>query len=178
MTRPVKRSVFTEGRIEVSLRNYPTLDDVVGFVREHGRNVARTPAPAATPAPEWAPAVERPRTPVNEVLIEVEANGRTYDEMHVDGGTGAQVFVYPAAVNWDMRMERLRVDGQPRVYVIRNGRIIPEYEPVDRKIIPIATRSVSSLIRTQGVGDLYQIFALCKRDGNDFNLAFIPVSPR
>ena len=108
------------------------------------------------------------------VLIKVELDGVTYDEMHVDGGTGAQVFVYPAAVNWDLRMERLRVEEQPRVYVIRNGRITPEYEPVDRKIIPIATRSVSSLIRTQGVGDLYQIFSLCKRDGNDFNLAFIP----
>jgi hypothetical protein len=24
------------------------------------------------------------------------------------------------------------------------------------------------------VGDLYQIYALCERDGNDFNLAYIP----
>lgn len=108
------------------------------------------------------------------VLIKVKLDGIIYDEMHVDGGTGAQVFVYPAAVNWDLRMERLRVEGQPRVYIIRNGRINPDYKPVDRKIIPIATRSISSLIRTQGVGDLYQIFALCQRDGNDFNLAFIP----
>ncbi|MDX2425292.1 MAG: hypothetical protein QNK15_03480 [Cycloclasticus sp.] len=23
-------------------------------------------------------------------------------------------------------------------------------------------------------GDLYQIYALCRRDGNDFNLAYIP----
>ena len=28
------------------------------------------------------------------VVIEVEANGRSYDEMHVDGGTASQVFVY------------------------------------------------------------------------------------
>ena len=30
------------------------------------------------------------------------------------------------------------------------------------------------LIRNQGIGDLYQIHALCLRDGNDFNLAYIP----
>jgi len=40
--------------------------------------------------------------------------------------------------------------------------------------MPIASRSISNLIRTQGVGDLYQIYGLCKRDGNDFNLAYIP----
>ncbi len=41
-------------------------------------------------------------------------------------------------------------------------------------MIPIAGRSISSLIRTQGIGDLYQIHSLCLRDGNDFNLAYIP----
>ncbi|MEH6579410.1 MAG: patatin-like phospholipase family protein [Amphritea sp.] len=34
------------------------------------------------------------------VIIPVEVNGQTYDEMHVDGGTASQVFVYPAAVDW------------------------------------------------------------------------------
>ncbi len=32
------------------------------------------------------------------VMIDVEADGKHYQEMHVDGGTMAQVFVYPAAV--------------------------------------------------------------------------------
>lgn len=41
-------------------------------------------------------------------------------------------------------------------------------------MLPIASRSIDSLIRTQGIGDLYQIYALCQRDGNDFNLAYIP----
>ncbi len=40
--------------------------------------------------------------------------------------------------------------------------------------MPIASRTIESLIRTQGIGDLYQIYALCERDGNDFNLAYIP----
>ncbi len=108
------------------------------------------------------------------VMITVEAEGKQYDEMHVDGGTGSQVFVYPAATNWREVAEKLKANGKPQVYVIRNSFLEPDYTGVQRSVFPIASRSIDSLIRTQGLGDLYQIFALCKRDGNDFNLAFIP----
>jgi predicted patatin/cPLA2 family phospholipase len=108
------------------------------------------------------------------VMIPVEANGQRYDEMHVDGGTGSQVFVYPAAIDWRAITKKLKVKGNPGVYVIRNAFLDPDYNGVIRSVMPIAGRSIESLIRTQGIGDLYQIYALCKRDGNDFNLAYIP----
>ena len=94
--------------------------------------------------------------------------------MHVDGGTGAQVFVYPAEVDWKVVTEKLKVQGEPRVFVIRNSFLDPDYTGVKPSILPIGLRTIDSLIRTQGIGDLYQIYALCKRDGNDFNLAYIP----
>lgn len=108
------------------------------------------------------------------VLINVEANGKTYDEMHVDGGTGVQVFVYPATFGWQSIMKKLEVPEPPKIYVIRNAFLTPDYHGVTPRLITIADRSISSLIRTQGVGDLYQIFVLCRRDGNGFNLAYIP----
>jgi predicted acylesterase/phospholipase RssA len=108
------------------------------------------------------------------VFISVEAEGKQYDEMHVDGGTGSQVFVYPAAADWRLITRKLKVHGKPQVYVIRNSFLDPDYQGMKRSVFPIATRTIDSLIRTQGVGDLYQIYALCKRDGNDFNLAYIP----
>lgn len=108
------------------------------------------------------------------VMIPVEANGLQFDEMHVDGGTGAQVFVYPAAIDWKVITEKLKVQGKPEVYVIRNSFLDPDYTGVKRSILPIGSRTINSLIRTQGIGDLYQIYVLCKRDGNDFNLAYIP----
>ncbi len=108
------------------------------------------------------------------VLFNVEADGKTYDEMHVDGGTGSQVFVYPAAVNWKQITKKLKVKGKPKVYIIRNSFLDLDYNGVIPSVMPIASRSIDSLIRTQGVGDLYQIYALCERDGNDFNLAYIP----
>ncbi len=110
------------------------------------------------------------------VVIPVEANGQGFDELHVDGGTGSQVFVYPAAVDWRLITKKLKVKGSPKVYVIRNAFLEPDYRGVTRALLPIASRSIESLIRTQGIGDLYQIFALSKRDGNDFNLAYIPTT--
>jgi predicted acylesterase/phospholipase RssA len=106
--------------------------------------------------------------------ITVENNGIQYEELHVDGGTGSQVFVYPAAVNWKRITKKLKVQGKPKVFVIRNSFIGPDYNGINRRLTPIANRSIDTLIRTQGIGDLYQIWVLCERDGNDFNLAYIP----
>jgi hypothetical protein len=108
------------------------------------------------------------------VAISVEINGKQYEELHVDGGAGSQVFVYPAAVDWKRLTKKLKVQGDPKVYVIRNAFLEPDYQGLIRNVLPIAVRSIDSLIRTQGIGDLYQIYDLCERDGNDFNLAYIP----
>jgi predicted acylesterase/phospholipase RssA len=108
------------------------------------------------------------------VMITVEIDGKRFDEMHVDGGTGSQVFVYPAAVDFRQITQKLKVQGDPKVYVVRNSFLEPDYHGIKRKVFPIASRTIDSLIRTQGIGDLYQIYSLCERDGNDFNLAYIP----
>jgi hypothetical protein len=108
------------------------------------------------------------------VMIDVEAEGQPYDEMHVDGGTGSQVFVYPAWWDWREMMQRLEVPGAPQVYVVRNAFLEPDHQGVNRTLLPIASRSIDALIRTQGIGDLYQIYALCERDGNDLHMTWIP----
>ncbi len=108
------------------------------------------------------------------VLIPVEVDGRTYDELHVDGGAASQVFLYPVGVDYDEVLTKLRVPGRPKVYIIRNSRLDPMYEQVENKLFPIAGRSLASLIRTQGIGDLYRIYLQTCRDGLEFNLAYIP----
>lgn len=108
------------------------------------------------------------------VVIEVKANGELYDELHVDGGIGSQVFVYPAAFDWKAITEKFKVHGSPEVYIIRNSFLESSFHGVKRELVPIAVRSLDSLIKTQGFGDFYQIYALCQRDGIDFNLTWIP----
>jgi hypothetical protein len=97
--------------------------------------------------------------------------------MHVDGGAAQQVFVYPAAIDWIQIMDKLGAPpGTSKVYVLRNAFIDPKWDPVKPKVFPIASRTIDSLIRTQGIGDLNRIYLLCQRDHIVFNLAQIPPS--
>ncbi len=108
------------------------------------------------------------------VAIEVESDGQPFDELHVDGGASAQVFLYPAAIDGARIAKLLDAPDTPEVFVIRNSWVDPENETVNRKLFPIVGRTVDSLIRTQGIGDLYRIYLLTQRDGLDFNLAYLP----
>jgi predicted acylesterase/phospholipase RssA len=108
------------------------------------------------------------------VMIDVVAEGKRYQEMHVDGGTANQVFVYPAAS--DLAKLSHENDGarSRTLYVIRNARLDPEWAQVDKRTLPIALRAITCLIQNQGIGDLYRIYSISKRDHVDYNLAYIP----
>jgi predicted acylesterase/phospholipase RssA len=110
------------------------------------------------------------------VYIPVTADGKTYDEMHVDGGTATQVFLYPVGLDWKKITQKLKVPGPPHAYIIRNSKLQADWESVEPWLPKIAGRSVSSLIRTQGIGDMYRMYIGAKRDGLDYNLVYIPDS--
>jgi len=61
-----------------------------------------------------------------------------------------------------------------RLYIIRNGRVAPEFKAVKASTLAIAGRSISTLIKTQGIGDLYQMYELAQRNRVDYNVAYIP----
>jgi predicted acylesterase/phospholipase RssA len=103
------------------------------------------------------------------VMIDVDVAGRRFHEMHVDGGTTMQVFVYPPSL-------RLESDRPRNLYVVRNSRLGPQWENVERTTLRIASRSIDSLIATQGLGDLYRIYLTSERDRVAFHLASIPDS--
>jgi predicted acylesterase/phospholipase RssA len=110
------------------------------------------------------------------VLIDVEAGGKQYQEMHVDGGATAQVFVYPPAFMLKEAAAAAGLDRERHVWIIRNARLDPDWSDVQRRTLSIAGRAISSLIQTQGRGDLFRIFAVTQRDGVDFNLVYIPAT--
>ena len=110
------------------------------------------------------------------VMIEVEAGGKSFEEMHVDGGVTQQVFLYPLSIDWRRLEKRFDLKGGPKVYIIRNAHLRPRWVTVKRKLAPIAGRTIDSLIRTQGIGDIYRMYIGTLRDGMEFNLAFIPTS--
>jgi hypothetical protein len=110
------------------------------------------------------------------VHVKVRAGGKVYEEMHVDGGPTRQVFLAPAQLSL-RTFDRLYPKPPLRtVYVIRNGKIGPEYEAVQSNALSISARSLYTLTKHQGMGDINQIFAMTERDGAAFRLASIPSS--
>ncbi|UCI05197.1 patatin-like phospholipase family protein [Mesorhizobium sp. B1-1-8] len=109
--------------------------------------------------------------PVN---LEVAAAGKTYHEMHVDGGTANEVFLMPAGLTLGELKKRFHSTVKASLYVIRNGRTTPEYSSVEPTLPSIAEKAISSLIKTQGIGDLYRLYAISRRDGIDYNYIDIP----
>lgn len=108
------------------------------------------------------------------VLIDVMIDGKRHQEVHVDGGVTRQIFVYPE----DMDVQRLQllVNIQPKknMWLIRNTKIDADYIPVSLSLSDITERSISTLIKYQGRGDLINIFSLAKRDGFNVHITNVP----
>lgn len=108
------------------------------------------------------------------VMIEVEAKGQRYEEMHVDGGVTRQSFLFSFGVDNKEFLRKLHVKGKPMAYVIRNSKLEPKWQAVDRRIPPIAGRAFDSLIRTQGIYDFYREYSGAQQYGFDFRMVYIP----
>jgi predicted acylesterase/phospholipase RssA len=109
------------------------------------------------------------------VMVDVLVDGEARQEMHVDGGAFAQAFLYPSSVG-RTRRERLARGTAARdieAYVIRNGRLDPEWAAVERRTLGISGRAISTMIAASGYNDVIRIYNATQRDGVGFNLAFI-----
>ncbi|WP_372617354.1 patatin-like phospholipase family protein [Falsiroseomonas sp.] len=107
------------------------------------------------------------------VLVDIDHEGRAYQEMHVDGGASVQVFLYPPALQL-REMDRARLAPRRRViHVVRNGRIDLEGATVSRGVVSIAGRSASTLLHFSGINDINRIYLTALRDGLEFRVAYI-----
>ncbi|PZF75659.1 patatin [Aestuariivirga litoralis] len=111
------------------------------------------------------------------VKIKVVADGQTFDEMHVDGGTSNQAFLFPSNFSVKAQDIKLKRSGIKRtLFVIRNGKVSQDYQMVKPRLAAIVGRSISTLITTQGIGDLYRMYTNAMRDGIAFRAIWVPDS--
>ncbi len=108
------------------------------------------------------------------VAFKVRANNKIYKELHVDGGVTSQVFIYPAKLDLSKLGFGYDRPVKRNLYIIRNTKITPQYEAISPGIFSIAKRSITTLIKSQGIGDLFKLHAIAKRDNMNYNLAYIP----
>ncbi|WP_087019860.1 patatin-like phospholipase family protein [Thaumasiovibrio subtropicus] len=101
--------------------------------------------------------------------ISVSDGERVYDELHVDGGLARQVVFAP---QW-YRSEHSSYAVDSQVYIVRNGYLLPRYRVIEDRLTTITERSMATIIRNQGVGDVEHIYHFAVHHDFDFNLAHI-----
>ena len=114
------------------------------------------------------------------VMIDVSIDGQKYQEMHVDGGTVAQAFLYPPSISLRNVAARLgfsaakfKASRKRIAYIIRNGRLSRPEESVKLQTLAIAKEAIATMTASSGVNDTYRMYLITQRDGVDFNLASI-----
>ncbi|MFA5145650.1 MAG: patatin-like phospholipase family protein [Candidatus Omnitrophota bacterium] len=107
---------------------------------------------------------------VPPVYFQVEAGGRRYDEMHVDGGVVSGLFYIHQLMEG---LEYPRV-FKTRVYVLNLCYMSPHSQQVEDNMVAMTSRLIETNGAAKMIGDTYRIYAYAKEKGWDYNLAYIP----
>jgi predicted acylesterase/phospholipase RssA len=107
------------------------------------------------------------------VMIDVEAGGKHYQEMHVDGAVMTQVFLFPISFVAASSGKGGVGDRARRVFIIRNGRIDSQWGSTERRTTAVAHRALDALVDRQALGDIYRLQLIAQQNGSDFNIAYI-----
>ncbi len=111
------------------------------------------------------------------VFFDVIANGERYDELHVDGAVGANVFLTGGLFSITaVRQRAVAHPAREEIFVIHNGQLRPRSAQTRRSIVGIAIRSFDGFARSGMVGDLFRIYSTSLRDSAPFHWITIPDS--
>lgn len=105
------------------------------------------------------------------VMIKAQAGGRVVSEMHVDGGTTAQILTLP-----DEAIVAGAVPAAARpmhIYMIVNNKLNGEFKLVKPRTVPIASKAISLNMRRSMASMVGLSYLYAKAQGIDFNLSFI-----
>jgi hypothetical protein len=105
-------------------------------------------------------------------LIDVQANDHAYQEMHVDGGVAAPLFLMPdALLHWRNLGPRFR---RGRVHVIVNTVLDPSTQSTPPGVASIMSRSFDTMLRFSYRQALSLAAGFCSRHNLPLSVASIP----
>lgn len=107
-------------------------------------------------------------------LIEAQAGGRRIREMHVDGGIMANVLALPE----EMLRAAVRPQdrGKPKLFVIVNGKLAPDFSLVSNFTVPVVMRSFWTAVKANTRNILIATYDFCRRNLWEFRLTAIEPS--
>jgi predicted acylesterase/phospholipase RssA len=104
------------------------------------------------------------------VLIDVEADGKRFQEMHVDGGVGGQFFVAPAALMASTSSFRIPAT---QLYIVVNTGLGSDFTVVERMTPSILARTVGAAVKVDTRLMIDRAYEAARRSGIGFNVATV-----
>src|SRR6202165_4736568 len=105
------------------------------------------------------------------MLIDAEANGHRFQEMHVDGGVTAPVLTLPEA--FLLRNGAFARGLRMNIYVLINDKVERDFQLVPNSTIDIDARPSASVTKTQIRSVLYETYDFARRNNFGFNLTYV-----
>ena len=104
-------------------------------------------------------------------FIDVESDGKRFAEMHVDGGVISNVLSVPEA----LLLAKLpnRSTSRPKLYIIVNGKLAPDFDVVDDGTLSIVARSFSTTIKANTRNTLIATYEFTRRNSWEFRATAI-----
>jgi hypothetical protein len=107
-------------------------------------------------------------------MIEVEWEGRVFEEMHVDGGTISPMFIVPEALV--LRKVGASTPVKCEVYVLVNTTLHPTARATPMSAMPILIRSFELMLRSSYRSALRSVAAFCEINGFELHSACVPAN--
>ncbi|MDE1351173.1 patatin-like phospholipase family protein [Vibrio aestuarianus] len=106
-------------------------------------------------------------------FIDVNYKGQKLEELHVDGGLSAQMFLQAVDIDFKKINQALGLKKKPQVHVVRNGMFKMPYETVEDKGVNLLSRTLKSMTTLQSRGDLYRMMYYSEIQGFDLQFTYI-----
>jgi hypothetical protein len=105
-----------------------------------------------------------------------DTDGKTYEEMHVDGGVIDNAFLGPVHLNLAKLDRSRRLHWRRTLFILANAKTAPTRKVVKATTFEIAARLIDSLIRQQLKGDLVTLYLRAQNNKMAFKLTDMPKS--
>src|ERR1700731_4039950 len=105
------------------------------------------------------------------IMIDAEANGNHFQEMHADGGVTAPVLTLPEA--FILRNGAIARGLRMNIYILVNDKVERDFRLVPNSTIEIAARTSASVTKTQIRSVFFETYHAPRRNNFGFNLTYI-----
>jgi Patatin-like phospholipase len=104
------------------------------------------------------------------VMIDVQADGHHFQEMHADGGAAAPFYVAPESFLLGATNHRLPASA---IYIVINGKLTPEFQMTDRTTASILGRSIGVALKAAARAEIAAVYSVARRQGIDVSVAAV-----